>query len=264
VETALIYDTGASFTHHLKAPDRTHPALAPPTDDVNPMWGIYLHHVSTGLDGSHTIAHSTLEWMCSWNGFDPDELPAIVDTAIHAAHIPDADDALAWLDPAKLRLMTAIHQDLPDPMDPRMPYGERREVMLARTAAIKENALRVEAAPWEDRAGALYARAVAVRETEAALAEHGYELPAQFMLGLDDEAPEDPLEPILSSRLDPARVASRRLRDEWIQDRQDASVQRALVAMRSPMTYGVVLKMPPSASALLDGLKPKTGGRRGH
>lgn len=258
MESVLIYDSEASYSHHDRAPDRTHPAMAPPQDDVHPSWGIHLHNATRGIDGTHTIPHATLEWMCSHHGFDVDELPAIIDVILHCAHIPDPDDALAWLDPARLAVMNAIHQDLPDPMDPRMPYAERREVMLARAEAVKATSLNVEPATREDRAGALYARTVAVHETAATLAEHGLELPPQFALGIDDEAPEHPLDPILQvARLDPARVMARRRRDEWTAARQDASVSRALVAVRSPQTFGVVRKMPPPVTSLLDALKPQ-------
>lgn len=261
MQRALIYDSEGSFTHHMRAPDRTHPSMAPPQDDVHPMWGIHLHFPDQGADGSHTIPHATLEWMCSWHGFDADDTATIINVALHAAHIPDADDVHAWTDPGRIAVMKAIHQDLPDPMHPHMPYAERREVMLARVAAMKEHAVSIAPAPYEDRAGALYARNLAVVEAAAELAEHGLTLPPQYALGLDEQVAEDPLEPVLLTRIDPARIAARRRRDEWIRDRQDAAVDRALVAMRSPMTFGVVRQMPPPVSSLLDALKPM--GKRG-
>lgn len=254
METALIYDSEGSFT--LRAPDRTTLVQGPPTDDVHPMWGIHLHFPDRGGGGSHTLPHAALESMCSFHGFDYDELPTIIDVALHSAHVPDPDDVHAWLDPGRLAAMKAIHQDLPDPMDPRMPYTERREVMLARVAAMKATAISITAAPLADRAGALAARNMAVYETAEKLAEHGVQLPPQFALGLDEEAPENPLEPVLLTRIDPARVAARRQRDEWIRDRRDAAADRALVAMRSPMTFGVLRQMPPPVTSLLDALKP--------
>lgn len=252
----LIYDSEGSYTHSTRAPDRTLPLMAPPVDDVDPIWSIHLHVPDAEQDQfpGHAVPHSTLEWMCSWHGFDPDELATILDVVFHSAHIPDPDDVLAWMDPARCKLMQVVHEDLPDPLLP-MPYTERREVMLARVAAVKAHHLAVEPASWEDRAGALYARAQAIRDVEARLAEHGVQLPPQFKLGLDDEAPDHPLDPILSvARLDPARVAARRSRDEWIQAARDANASRAMAAMRSPMTFGVLRKMPPSAADMLAGL----------
>lgn len=257
MQSCLIFDSEASYSHNERAPDRTHPALAPPQDDVHPMWGVHLYFPDRGEQAghSHGIPHATLEWMCSWHGFAPDDLATVLDVVLHSAHIPDPDDVLAWMNPATCRVMAAIHEDLPDPMDPRMPPEERRQVMLARIDAVKAHHTLVTPASYEDRAGALYARAVAVRETAAALADRGVEMPPQFALGLEDGAPAHPLDPILSvARLDPARIAARRSRDEWIQARQDRAVSRALTAMRSPMTFGVIRQMPPPIDALLAGL----------
>jgi hypothetical protein len=249
----LIYDSEASYSHHERAPDRTHPAMAPPQDDVHPMWGVHLHFPDRGEVGGHThvIPHAVLEWMCSWHGFDPEELPTVLDVVLHHAHVPDPDDVLAWQDPHLCWLMSRIHDELPDPLDYRMPYDERREVMLARVRAIKKHHLRITPAPWEDRAGALYARAAAVRRVSAELAAKGVEMPPQFQLGLEDQAADDPLHAILKTRIDPARVAARRARDEWIQSRQDRAVSRALTAMRSPMTFGVIRKLPPTVEEFL-------------
>lgn len=262
----MIYDSEGSYSHHDRAPDRTHPALAPPADDVHPMWCTHLHYPERGQageDGSHTIPHSTLEWMAAFNGFDVDELDTILDVTLHCAHVPDTDDVLSWMNPSAVRLMQVVHDDLPDPMTPRMPYAERREVLLARSSAVKDHLMDIGPAALEDRCGALYARASTVLDVEAQLAEHGLLLPPQFKLGLDDQPPEHPLDPILKvARLDPARVGARRARDEWLQARQDAAISRALTAARSPMTFGIVRQPAPKVTDLLAALQPARRGER--
>ncbi len=247
MDRGLIYEVQASFTHPATAPDRTHPMLQPLSDDVHPVWGIALHFPQWRDDpanpsnGDHweIVPHVLLEEYAARFGFDPDEVPAIVDTIVHYK-LPEPSDALAMQSPAALTALRAA-EDIPNPLDYRLPYEERREAMLARAAVVKAHLRQVTPAPREDRQGALdYRRALVLQAAEQR------ELPPQFLLGIDDQAPADPLELITGSPLDGNRVRARRARYEWQQAAADRAVHPALTSARGPMTFGMDRLVPPT------------------
>ncbi|GHE47207.1 hypothetical protein GCM10017673_56300 [Streptosporangium violaceochromogenes] len=255
VDVGQIYDSQASFTYRATPADLPHPQLRPARDDVHPIWGVALHFPAwradpaTPSNGDHweIIPHALLEEYASRFGFDPDELDTIVDVVLHQhAKIPDASDALAWQQPAAAAVLKAVG-DLPDHLDPRMPYGERREVVLARAAAAKEHLVVMSPAPLQDRQGALDWRAAVITQAAAEAEESGVALAPQYELDVHAVAPEHPLEPILAARLDPARVAARRARDEYLAASADRSVDRARLALTGPRTFGFNRAVPSTA-----------------
>lgn len=236
-----IYEAQASFTYQEQAPDRTNPALRRPEDDTHPVWGIALHFPQIRADetvsgnGDHweIIPHVLLEHYCSRFGFDPGEVDVIVDAILHHHKIPDPGDSLAWQQPDLADVISAV-QDLPDHLDPRMPYGERREVVLARTQAAKDHLIQVEAASQADRQGALDWRRALLEQAVEDAKSAGKRLDPRYLLGIDDVAPADPLEVLTSAPLDPRRVAAMRRRDEWI-----------ACEGQPPMTFGMDRLVPP-------------------
>ncbi|ETK36113.1 hypothetical protein [Microbispora sp. ATCC PTA-5024] len=252
MDRGYIYETQASFTHPTVAPDRTHPLLRPLADDVHPVWGIVCHYPDWRADetnpsnGDHweIRPHVLLEEFCSRFGFDVDEVPTIVDTILHYK-LPDRSDVLAWQNPTTAAALKAA-EDIPDPTDVRLPYVERREAMLARAAVVKAHLVQVTPAPREDRQAALDYRRALVEQAAEQWAAAGGELPPQFLLGLDDVAPEDPLELITSHRLDGNRVRARRARDEWELAAGDRAVHPAVAAAGAPMTFGMDRLVPPA------------------
>lgn len=233
MECGLIYHSEASYSFQ-HAPDTRADA-----DDVHPMWGIHLHYPGrrTGQDpGDHLaiLPHARLESMASRFGFDPDEVGVIVDTLLHL-RVPSSDDPLSWQDPAAVAVMRAI-ADFPDPADPRLSYETRREVLLAHAAAVREHAYSITSAPLQDRQGAVAAKVFA-------LAAQAEELGIAFP-GFDVTVPDDPLAAISAVRLDPARVAARRARDEYLAASADRSVDRARLALMGPRMFGFNRAVP--------------------
>lgn len=250
MDLGYIYETQASYTHSTTAPDRTAAALRPLVDDVHPMWGIACHYPAWLADESDSngdhweiIPHVLLEEYCARFGFDPEEPGTIVDAILHNK-LPDAGDPLAHLNPRLEKALKAA-ADIPDHLDVRMPYEERREAVLARVAVAKRHLIRVEAAPKADRQGALDYRRAIVEHAADRLADQGEELPEVYRFGLDDVAPDDPLEPITSSPLDGNRVRTRRARME--RDVAAASgAHPAIVAATGPQTFGMNRLLPPT------------------
>lgn len=252
MDVGQIYDSQASYTYRATPADLTHPQLRPALDDVHPMWGVAVHFPAWRADpatpstGDHweIIPHALLEEYASRFGFDVDELDTIVDVVLHQhAKIPDSSDALAWQQPAAAAALRAV-ADLPDHLDPRMPYGERREVVLARAEAAREHLVRMDPAPVEDRQGALDWRAAVIEQAARDAEKAGVLLAPQFSVDVNVVAAADPLEPILAARLDPARVAARRARDEYLAASADRSVDRARLALMGPRVFGFNRAVP--------------------
>ncbi len=237
-----IYEVQASYTYQRQAPDRVNPALRRPEDDTHPVWGIVVHFPQIRADatdprnGDHweIIPHVLLEHYSSRFGFDPAEVQTIVDAILHHHKIPDLGDSLAWQQPALAEVIAAV-QDFPDHLDPRMPYSERREVVLARTQAAKDHLVQVGPATQTDRQGALDWRRALVMQAVEEAKDAGERLDPRYLLGIDDVAPADPLEVLTSAPLDPRRIAAMRRRDEWI-------AREGL----PPMTFGMDRVVPPT------------------
>ncbi|MEO3856248.1 hypothetical protein [Acrocarpospora sp. B8E8] len=238
-----IYETQASYTSRYSAPDRIHPALLRSQDDTHPLWGVSMHFPQIREDesdprnGDHweIVPHVLLEYYAATYDFDHDDMPVLVDTLLHHQQIPDPWDTLAWQQPALDALQKAV-ADLPDHLDPRMPYRERREVVLARTEAAKTHLLTVESAPIEDRQGALDWRRAVLEHTADEIRSRGGELDSRYLLGIDDVAPADPLEVLTSAPLDLRRVQAIRARDEW----------HARAGGQPPRTFGMNRLLPPA------------------
>ncbi|PZG42019.1 hypothetical protein C1I98_20360 [Spongiactinospora gelatinilytica] len=110
---------------------------------------------------------------------------------LHEPYIPDPDDALVWDDPAAVTILKAT-RGLPTCWTPGVSDSDRLAAHLERISQVKQHAVRLDAASHTDRQAAL------------------------DFAGARRVAPADPLDPIRTqTRLDPVRVASRRLAVEW-------------------------------------------------
>lgn len=252
MDVGQIYDSQASYTFRQTPADLTDRRLRPSLEDVHPLWGVKVHFPAWRTapgpsDGDHweIWPHALMEDYCARFGFDVDELDTVIDVILHQhAKIPDLSDALAWQQPAAAAVLRAV-ADLPDHLDPRMPYPERREVVLARAEAAKEHLVQMDPAPIEDRQGALDWRAAVIKQAAEEADRSGVPLAPQFTVDVDVQAAENPLEPILAARLDPARVAARRARDEYLAASADRSVDRARLALAGPRVFGSNRAVPP-------------------
>lgn len=237
-----IYEVQASYTARQQAPDRVAHELIRSEDDTHPVWGIACHFPAWRADesipsnGDHweIVPHVLLEHYAARFGYDHEDVSGIVDAVLHHTKIPDLNDSLAWMQPQYADIMKAV-RDMPDFLDPRMPYEERREVVAARTEAAKAHLLQVVPAPIEDRQGALDWRRGLLERIVEDIRSQGGELDERFLLGIDDVAPDDPLEALTSAPLDPRRVRAMRARDEYEASRSG----------QPPMTFGMDRVLPP-------------------
>ena len=253
MESCQIYDCEASYSYSVRAPDRRLDQLPLDWDDVHPTWGIHFHWPDRphpdggiGMDGGAAIPHSRLESMSARFGFDPGDLEGIVDTLLHLPRW-SMDDPLAMRDPL-IRKVSRQLAKLPDPADPDLEYERRRETLIRHAEAVKEHITLITPAPLEDRQGALDYRRAVVEEFTRESAATGHDVPPQFLLGLDEQAPEHPLAALLDGGpLDSRRVAARRTRDEWLtmQARRDADV--AALSLMAPHTFGQSRALPSAA-----------------
>lgn len=162
-------------------------------DGAEPMWGIsqVLPDESTVL---HVLPHSTFEWRCAEYGIDPDDLDTLLDVVLHEPWIPHSGDALAWADPATAAVL-ADTASLPTCWTPGVPDADRLAAHLTRISAVKQHIVELQPATRADRQAAL------------------------VYVGSDRTADADPLDPIRTrTRLDPVRVAGRRLAVQRVRD----------------------------------------------
>lgn len=255
MELIEIYDSEASYSYALRAPDRRHPTLGRDADDVHPWFCIHLYSPELAADedpgqngvGFALIPQSQLETMAAWGGFGCDEVEAIVDTLLH---LPRGlrGDPLAAADPGLRRLRRALDK-LPDPHDPSLDRKRRRQAFLDGAAAAKDTLRQVVHATREERQAALDYRTAVISEWETKLAEVGEDLPAAYQLGRDETAPEHPLAPILNGGpLDGRRVSARIARDEYLSLRADTAAEREAADLRAPMTFAFQRSMPDAAA----------------
>lgn len=227
-ELVEIYDSEASFSYNLRPPDMTSPVMAF-EGATEPVWGVHEWSERRGRR-MHMIPHALLEDTVLAHGHDPEDLEGIVSTIMHMSYVPSPDDALVYDDPGAVAVLEAT-ADVPDPRAFGMPDGERLEATLALVAAVRKHRATVDPASRKDRQGALDFR-------RAVILEAGDAVPEEFRQDLDIVAPEHPLDAILSGvRLDPARIAARRARNDWIQARRERAVSRR-TAMIGPRTFG--------------------------
>ncbi|GII87045.1 hypothetical protein Ssi03_50350 [Sphaerisporangium siamense] len=226
-ELVEIYDSEASYQG--RPPDLTSPRLDPDAS-VEPTWGVHLWDPGRGGRRMAIIPHVRLETTVVQRGHDPEDLEGIVATILHLPYLPDPGDPLSYDDPAQMALLNAV-ADVPDALMPGMPQAEKLEATLALVAAVREHRITVDPASRQDRQGALDWR-------RAVILAAGDRLPAEYRLGLEDQAPEHPLDAILAGvRLDPARIAARRQREAWAAARRERVASRA-VALMGPRNFG--------------------------
>ncbi|MCC5580573.1 hypothetical protein IMZ11_33645 [Microtetraspora sp. AC03309] len=245
MELGQIWDCEASYSGALGN-------VQADLDDVHPAWGLHFHwpdlphpEGGTGVNNGMTIPHARLESMCATYGFDVDDLEGIVDTILHLPPF-QLDDPLALEspDPGVHKVVAAL-ADMPDPRTPRMPYDERREIMLAHADAVRAHLMRYEHAPRADRQAALDFRSEVIDVYEEQCTAEERPLPARFRLGRNIQAPAHPLAPLLEGGpLDARRVAARRARDEFLIDSAEKAADKAALALRRPLVFGFSRDVP--------------------
>lgn len=226
-ELVEIYDSEASFHYTERAADMTATAMDPEAS-VEPRWGVHLWDPACGRRMA-IIPHARLETMVVQYGYDPEDLESIVSGVLHLAYMPNPADPLSWADPRRAAVLKAL-ADVPDPLTPGMPDHEKREATEARVAAVRKHRAAVDPASVEDRQGAL--------DYRKAIIQARGDVPEEERLGLDDTAPEHPLDAILAgARLDPARIAARRAQAAWMQARREQATSRR-ASLMGPNMFG--------------------------
>lgn len=209
-QTVLVWDAelGYSTAAIESRPDGGPIAFTTPDTGANPMWGVWMTNPSGGV-GIAVIPHARLEWCSAAYGMDPDDLDTLMDVILHEPCIPDPGQATA--DPASLAILQAT-VGLPTWSTPGVPDAERRAAYLERVRLVKDYRVRVEPAPQAERQGAL-----------------------TFVGSLRTAAP-DPLSAIKEARLDPVRVAGKRMRLDWERENSVRAVQ-ATYDLKPPLTF---------------------------
>ncbi|MEU0568441.1 hypothetical protein ABZ297_24085 [Nonomuraea sp. NPDC005983] len=215
-----VWDAELAYTHTTLAD--TGAAVAPHVDGAEQIWCVYQFQPSAGMEIHHAISHALLEWRCALYGLDPDDVPTLLDIALHEPYIPGGNDVFTRTDPGAVKVLEAT-RGLPTCWTPGVPEHERRAAYLERIRLVKEYRVRLEAAPRALRAEAL------------------------AYVGSSRIAPPDPLEPILSlARLDPVRVEGRRMAAEWLRAHRGDQLPRPTFQLKPPATF--------------IGTQPRTGG----
>lgn len=251
VDLVQIYDSEASYSYHLRAPDRRYPSLRPDADDVHPWYAIHLYSPERAANedpgengaGYALIPHARLEYMAARFGFQPDEVDVILDTLLHLP-APGSADPLAGRDLTARKVSRALDR-LPDPTDPSLGRKRQRQALIDHASVVKEHQRLVQSAPQADRQFVLDWRSGAIKDWETKLGALGEELPAEYQLGRDEIAPEHPLAAILDGGpLDGRRIAARMARDAWLEMRADTAAEREAAALHAPMTFAFHRSMP--------------------
>ncbi|MDF5756670.1 hypothetical protein [Spongiactinospora sp. TRM90649] len=187
-----IWDTELAYNHTTLAEQvQARPAQPVRPDGAEPLWGVYLVNPADGGHGIHMFPHSTFEWRAAEYGIDPDDLETLLDVILHEPYIPDPSDSLAWDDPAAATVLKAT-RGLPTCWTPGVSDADRLAAHLERIRHVKQHAVGLKTIARADRQGAL------------------------DFVGARRVAPADPLDPIRTqTRLDPVRVASRKLAVDW-------------------------------------------------
>ncbi|WP_157519043.1 hypothetical protein [Herbidospora mongoliensis] len=230
MQTWTIWDAELSHSPaSIKVPAAAAETGGPPAEPVhvgdggNPMWGVYQVRPD-GRNWIHVFPHSTLEWRCAEYGIDHEDTATLLDVILHEPFIPDPNDPLVWADPTAEEVLKVIH-GLPTVATPRVSDTDRLQAHLARVAAVKEHRVRLAPARRADRQAAL------------------------VYIGSERRAPTDPLDPIRTlTRLDPVRVAGRRMAVEW-QRAQMAGPVRPTFDLKPPGSFPGMLGFatPPGA-----------------
>ncbi|MFI6813287.1 hypothetical protein ACIBG7_12785 [Nonomuraea sp. NPDC050328] len=224
METLHIWDAELGYSHTTLARQvetSEHQPIIP--DGAEPMWGVYFVQPDTAMHGTHSFPHVTFEWRAAEYGIDPEDVDTLLDVILYEPYIPNPDDALAWQQPETAKILAAT-RGLPTCWTPGVPDHERLAAHQERLRQVKLHRLTLEPAARTDRQGAL-----------------------EFV-GSRRMAPTDPLDPIRSqTRLDPVRVAARRLAVDW---------QRETQGYGAPATF--TLKPPATFAGMQGGDGPST------
>lgn len=167
---------------------------------AEPAWGVAQVDAS-GERVLNVFPHSQMEWRAAEYGIDPDDVETLLDVILHEPYIPKDDDPLGMLHPVTSKIVAAT-RGLPTCWTPGCSDADRLEGLQARIAAVKEIAVHITEAPQPERQDAL------------------------LYVGSNRVAPARPLDPILTqTRLDPIRVASRKMAVQWERARGNRGVR---------------------------------------
>ncbi|MER7213227.1 hypothetical protein ABT340_39705 [Streptosporangium sp. NPDC000239] len=232
-----IYDSSGAYSYQPRPGDR---AARAPLGSVEPQWSVFLYRPDVAQCGGLTIPHARLEATVVQNGVDAEDVQTIVETILHWHLMPSPDDPLAWEHGGATAFLEAS-ADIPDPTRHlTMPSEEKAACTAARVAAVRQHLAAMDPAAYDDRAGAMAARAF---DLVAAAAP-------QTQVAYYDRAPEPhPLDPVIGAvRLDPARIDSLRAYLAWMQARDQQPHSRA-TALLGPGLPGVTRDMFTSKGA---------------
>ncbi len=210
-EVIQVWDAELAYTTTPLQPIEG--AVAPHADGAEPLWCVYQFAPATGVEIHHALPNTLLEWRCALHGLDLDDVPTLLDVALHEPYIPDANDAFARQDSTTSAVLDAM-KGLPTCWTPSVPDEERREAYLRIIQIVKKFRVRLEPAPQLLRAEAL------------------------AFVGSERAATADPLEPIASLiRLDPVRVEARRMAVEWLRANRDTALPQPTFHLKPPATF---------------------------
>ncbi|MFI7705524.1 hypothetical protein [Nonomuraea sp. NPDC049480] len=205
-------ELGYSQASIEQRPDGGRVDIDPATFGAEPMWGIWM----TGEDGSTGVAiipHAVWEVRAAEYGIDSDDWDTLTDVVLHEIAIPHPGDPYAGHDPGREAVLEAI-RDLPTVDTPGVSETDLLAAHLERIRLVKEHRLHVQPAAQQDRQGAL------------------------DFVGAARTAPPNPLAPIYEARLDPIRIAAKKMALGWARENRTRSARPSFHAKPAAMFVG--------------------------
>lgn len=216
-------ELGYSAAAIARRPDGGFVEIDAGTPGAEPMWGVWMTNPAGG-SGVMVMPHTIFEWRSAAYGIDPDDLDTLLDVVLHELGIPNPDLPSTIADRGEAKILEAC-QGLPTCWTPGVSDADRLAAHLERIRLVKQHRFVVEPAPVGERQGAL-----------------------EFV-GSARTAPTDPLDPIRTqARIDPVRVAAKRMQIEWGRQSLARPVQSHF-AMKPPATFLSAAAVPPVEEA---------------
>ncbi|MFG2076989.1 hypothetical protein [Nonomuraea maritima] len=203
-------ELGYSAAAIARRPDGGFVEIDASTPGAEPMWGVWMTNPAGG-SGVMVMPHGIFEWRSAAYGIDPDDLDTLCDVVLHELGIPNPDLPPTSADRGEAKILEAC-RGLPTCWTPGVSDADRLAAHLERIRLVKAHRFVVEPAPLPDRQGAL-----------------------EFV-GSARVAPADPLDPIRAARIDPVRVAAKRMQIEWGRENL-ARIVEPHFSMKPPLTF---------------------------
>lgn len=116
------WDAELAYTHTSLTD--TGDVVATHADGAEPIWRVYQFHPSAGMEIHHAVPHALLEWRCALYGLDPDDVPTLLDTALHEPCIPGGNDVFTRTGLGAAKVLE-VARSLPTCWTPGVPEHER-------------------------------------------------------------------------------------------------------------------------------------------